>query len=117
MSNSSRPHGPKPTRLLRPWDFPGMSTGVVCHCLLRTGYTPIQNKKFTVGGKKKKTFTWKSQTKETEVGTLFTPKSTYDIDNFNIFKSTAKMLLIILNLVKEYNRFQLKSLLDNKINQ
>ena len=25
----------KPTRLLRPWDFPGKSTGVGCHCLLR----------------------------------------------------------------------------------
>ena len=28
MSNSSRPHGLQPTRLLRPWDFPGKSTGV-----------------------------------------------------------------------------------------
>ena len=34
MSNSSRPHGLKPTRLLHPWDFPGKSTGVGCHCLL-----------------------------------------------------------------------------------
>ena len=24
-----------PTRLLRPWDFPGKSTGVSCHCLLQ----------------------------------------------------------------------------------
>ena len=29
-----RPHGVQPTRLLRPWDFPGKSTGVGCHCLL-----------------------------------------------------------------------------------
>ena len=35
LSNSSRPHGLQPTRLLRPWDFPGKSTGVGCHCLLR----------------------------------------------------------------------------------
>ena len=34
-SNSSRPHGLQPTRLLRPWDFPGKSTGVGRHCLLR----------------------------------------------------------------------------------
>ena len=27
--------GLQPTRLLRPWDFPGKSTGVGCHCLLR----------------------------------------------------------------------------------
>jgi len=35
MSNSSRPHGLQPTRLLCPWDSPGKSTGVGCHCLLR----------------------------------------------------------------------------------
>ena len=34
VSDSSRPHGLQPTRLLRPWDFPGKSTGVGCHCLL-----------------------------------------------------------------------------------
>ena len=34
MSDSSRPQGLQPTRLLRPWDFPGKSTGVGCHCLL-----------------------------------------------------------------------------------
>ena len=34
LSNSSRPHWLQPTRLLRPWDFPGQSTGVGCHCLL-----------------------------------------------------------------------------------
>ena len=35
MSNSVRPHRRQPTRLLRPWDFPGKSTGVGCHRLLR----------------------------------------------------------------------------------
>ena len=34
VSDSLRPHGPQPTRLLHPWDFPGKSTGVGCHCLL-----------------------------------------------------------------------------------
>ena len=28
MSDSQRPHGLQPTRLLHPWDFPGRSTGV-----------------------------------------------------------------------------------------
>ena len=28
VSNSSRPHGLKPTSLFHPWDFPGKSTGV-----------------------------------------------------------------------------------------
>ena len=34
MSKSSRPRGLQPTKLLCPWDFPGKSTGVGCHCLL-----------------------------------------------------------------------------------
>ena len=33
LSDSSRSHRLQPTRLLRPWDFPGKSTGVGCHCL------------------------------------------------------------------------------------
>ena len=44
VSDSLRPHGLQPTRLLHPWDFPGKSTGVGCHCLLRfiTEYTQLQ---------------------------------------------------------------------------
>ena len=34
VSDSSWPHGLQPTRLLHPWDFPGKSTGVGCHCIL-----------------------------------------------------------------------------------
>ena len=34
VSDSQRPHGLQPIRLLRPWDLPGKSTGVGCHCLL-----------------------------------------------------------------------------------
>ena len=36
VSDSLRPHGMQPTRLLHPWDFPGKRTGVGCHCLLRS---------------------------------------------------------------------------------
>ena len=35
VPDSVRPHGLQPTRLLRPWDFPGKSIGVGCHCLLQ----------------------------------------------------------------------------------
>ena len=35
VSDPQRPHGLQPTRLLHPWDFPGKSPGVRCHCLLR----------------------------------------------------------------------------------
>ena len=34
VSDSQQPHGLQPTGLLRPWDFPGKSTGVGCHRLL-----------------------------------------------------------------------------------
>ena len=36
ICDSQRPHGLQPTRLLPPWDFPGKSTGVGCHCLLQS---------------------------------------------------------------------------------
>jgi len=35
VSDSVRPYGLQPTRLLRPWDSPGKNTGVGCHCLLQ----------------------------------------------------------------------------------
>ena len=39
MPDSQRPHGLQPARLLSPWDFPGKSTGVGCHCPLRIPLT------------------------------------------------------------------------------
>ena len=41
VSDSLRPHGLQPTRLLRPWDFPGKRTGVGCHFLFQ-GIFPTQ---------------------------------------------------------------------------
>ena len=35
VSDSVQPHGLQSTRLLHTWDFPGTSTGMGCHCLLR----------------------------------------------------------------------------------
>ena len=35
VSNPQQPHGLQPSRLLHPWDPPGKSTGVGCHCPLR----------------------------------------------------------------------------------
>ena len=35
VSDPQQPNGLQPTRLLQPWDFPGRSTGVGCHWLLR----------------------------------------------------------------------------------
>ena len=39
-----RLHGLQPTRLLHPWDFPGKSTGVGSHCLLRVGWLGLFKK-------------------------------------------------------------------------
>ena len=41
MSDSLRPHGLQPTRLLCPWDSPGKNTGVDCLSLLQ-GIFPTQ---------------------------------------------------------------------------
>ena len=38
--DSSQSHGLWPTGLLQPWDFPGKSTGVGCHCLLQPTSPP-----------------------------------------------------------------------------
>ena len=43
MKVKSQPHGLQPTRLLRPWDFPGKSAGVGCHCLLLMGAIKDRN--------------------------------------------------------------------------
>ena len=37
-SDSVRPRGLQPTRIPRPWDSPGKSTGVGCHCLLHRSH-------------------------------------------------------------------------------
>ena len=47
-SDSWQPHGLQPTRLLRPWDFPGKSTGVGCHCLLHPNCITCQLLKISV---------------------------------------------------------------------
>ena len=39
VSDSSQPHGQQPIRLLCPWDFPGKSTEVGCHCLCLSQYS------------------------------------------------------------------------------
>ena len=50
VSDPQRSHGLQPTRLLHPWGFPGKSTGVGCHCLLR-GITGEEIRYARVGGR------------------------------------------------------------------
>ena len=42
VSDSLQPHGLQPTRLLRPWEFPGKGAGVGCHCF--SGMVAIVNR-------------------------------------------------------------------------
>ena len=47
--NSSQPHGLQPSRLLRPWDSPGKSTGAGCHRLLHSRHwTVIKGQEWAV---------------------------------------------------------------------
>ena len=48
VSDPSWPHGLQPTRLLCPWDFPSKSTGLGCHCLLRTCVMYCQPEKLSL---------------------------------------------------------------------
>ena len=41
LSDPQRSHGLQPSRLLRPWDFPGKNTEVGCHRLLHTSLTHL----------------------------------------------------------------------------
>ena len=43
VSDSSRSHGLLSTRLLCPWDFPGKSSGMGCHCLLQMRWQVQEN--------------------------------------------------------------------------
>ena len=40
VSYSLQPHGMEPARFLCPWDSPGKSTGVGCHCLFISSLIP-----------------------------------------------------------------------------
>ena len=48
VSDSVRPHRGQPTRLPRPWDSPGKSTGVGCHFLHLLVYSFGDSRNFSV---------------------------------------------------------------------
>ena len=52
VSDSVWPHRRQPTRLLHPWDFPGKSTGVGCHCLLHLIHYSFLNPSETITSEK-----------------------------------------------------------------
>ena len=59
VSDSERPHRLQPTRLFHPWDFPGKSTAVGCHCLLQLRFNRVYQRlgekdREIEGGRKKR---------------------------------------------------------------
>ena len=64
VSDPKRPHGLQPTRLLRPWDFPGKSTGVGCHCFLRVEGLGFMYIMFNYRGNLKHFKKWLSENRE-----------------------------------------------------
>ena len=68
VSDSQRPHGLQPTRLLHPWDFPGKSTGVGCHCLLQQRPYGQPNSTFSLPGWYRKSLSWSSGRIEVPTG-------------------------------------------------
>ena len=90
MSDPQQPH----PWLLCPWDFPGKSTGVGCHCLLRNTY---------ILWKTKSDLQWKK-----EIGgwiSLFSLKMQSGVKKWNKkekdFPKTAKSLLVLQGLWSE----------------
>ena len=81
VSDPQRPHGLQPTRLLRPWDSPGKSTGVGCHCLLRIKM--LQGKK-----KKRKTLGYSPE-----------PYGIWKEVKFSLFKQNACPSLLLLTSI------------------
>ena len=61
VSDPQWPHGLQPTRLLHPWDFPGKSTGVGCHCLLWYMCVYLLKLFYFVSGYSRLTMLWQFQ--------------------------------------------------------
>ena len=92
MSDSSRPHGLQPTRLLHPWDFPGKSIGVGCHCLLHKLLNHSQFMAYYETSKKFKKINWLlviTQSSEHCVGVSQKIKNMRSI-KISEFKDTSK---------------------------
>ena len=47
MSDSFRPHGLQPARLLCPWDSPGQNTSMGCHALLQGAFQTRDRTRFS----------------------------------------------------------------------
>ena len=106
MSDPQRPHGLQPTRLLRPWDFPGKSTGVGCHCLLHRGGLVCYN---SWGRKELDTIEWLNWT-ELNTVKCFNIVSEAKLDIFLEFPCFLYDPMDIRHLISGFSDFSKSSL-------
>ena len=62
VSDPQRPHGLQPTRFLRPWDFPGKSTGVDAVAFSMCDFRQVKNKKTLLCSLASSPVKWNSDT-------------------------------------------------------
>ena len=72
LSDPQWPHYCNLPRLLHPWDFPGKSTGVGCHCLLRSLIVVIFKLMFATEQASPREFWWLLATSIPEIAKHFT---------------------------------------------
>ena len=96
VSDSSRPHGLQPTRLLRPWDFPGKSTGVGCHCLLQNIHIGSTNRHYNTH---RSTFTWATNWVQSRFSSVVDNKLWDSKNGYYMFQLSIAACKSTLNLV------------------
>ena len=115
MSDSQRPHGPQPTRLLRPWDFPGKSTGVGCHCFLCKGHEFEQTLKDHEGQGSLTCYSRKESdtTEQLNNNKVKIPSCSFPINSYllkNLYRYKLVLLVLELYINRSYTDFYISYL-------
>ena len=100
VSDSVRPHGLQPTRLLCPWDSPGKNTGVGCHFLLQSSKASLSKL-----GKTKQKIPPRASRKALALSTLmlvhWDPRWTSDFQNCEIVDLWCLNLCVCGNVLEQ----------------
>ena len=83
VSDSLRPHGLWPTRLLCPWDCPGKNTGVGCHASSRGSFNPGIKPRFLALQADSLPSEPLGKPKNTRVGSLSLPQGIFQAQEWN----------------------------------